>query len=579
MTEYVLSLSYGKDSLACLFAIKQLGWPLDRIVHAEVWATDNIPADLPPMVEFKAKADKIIKELFGIEVEHLCAMRNGEKLTYEKLFYHIPKRKSEVGYEQGSPAGFPYTKGAWCNDRLKTNSLDAIARDGGGITGFPYQRGAWCNTKLKVRAMQSIFSASRSFEEIGATAISNEGFSQSSLAQGAKKNIVQYLGIAADEPERIARHQKPGFMLPLVEIGWDEAYCRQICEENDLLSPIYTSSARGGCWFCHNQGVDQLRLLRKTYPDLWALLLKWDLDSPTTFKPDGHTVHDYDLRFQLEDEGKVPADRKFRWKMITKEETQMAKKTENPEVTTAETVVDFTTLNVYQKLQMARAKFLSSGVKKTGKNIPLEFTYFELVDIVPVAERIFSEVGLLGVPRFESEIAYMDIIDIDHPEQFAPITFYAPFSQIEPIVSNSGKEVTNKMQALGSSITYMRRYLWQLALDIIETDDIDPNIGAGSDAPAPAAPKTNKTTKPATPAQRNEIKKEVTSSDAPADELQIKALKAALKQLMELDAEQESFVQEIAVKTEGFTNITKEVCEALVNGVAEMIAGYTAQEG
>ena len=45
---------------------------------------------------------------------------------------------------------------------------------------------------------------------------------------------------------------------------------------------------------------------------------------------------------------------------------------------------------------------------------------------------------------------------------------------------------------------------------------------------------------------------------------------------MELDAEQESFVQEIAVKTEGFTNITKEVCEALVNGVAEMIAGYTA---
>lgn len=149
MTEYVLSLSYGKDSLACLFAIKQLGWPLDRIVHAEVWATDNIPADLPPMVEFKAKADKIIKELFGIEVEHLCAMRNGEKLTYEKLFYHIPKRKSEVGYEQGSPAGFPYTKGAWCNDRLKTNSLDAVARIGGGspVSHIRGEHGATPNSK------------------------------------------------------------------------------------------------------------------------------------------------------------------------------------------------------------------------------------------------------------------------------------------------------------------------------------------------------------------------------------------------------------------------------------------------
>lgn len=51
--EHILSLSYGKDSLACLGAIEQLGWPLDRIVHAEVWATDTIPADLPPMVEFK----------------------------------------------------------------------------------------------------------------------------------------------------------------------------------------------------------------------------------------------------------------------------------------------------------------------------------------------------------------------------------------------------------------------------------------------------------------------------------------------------------------------------------------------
>ena len=43
--EYILSLSYGKDSLACLGAIEQLGWPLNRIVHAEVWATDTIAAD------------------------------------------------------------------------------------------------------------------------------------------------------------------------------------------------------------------------------------------------------------------------------------------------------------------------------------------------------------------------------------------------------------------------------------------------------------------------------------------------------------------------------------------------------
>lgn len=138
-----------------------------------------------------------------------------------------------------------------------------------------------------------------------------------SFEQGAKINTVQYLGIAADEPERIERHQKKKWIvLPLVDIGWDEAYCRRWCEENDLLSPIYTTATRGGCWFCHNQGVEQLRLLRKNYPELWKLLLKWDGDSPVTFHSDGHTVHDFDKRFRLEDEGFIDPAEKFRWSFI-----------------------------------------------------------------------------------------------------------------------------------------------------------------------------------------------------------------------------------------------------------------------
>lgn len=74
-TIYVAMISYGKDSLAMLEAIKQLGYPLDRIVHTEIWATDTIPADLPPMMKFKGVADSIIKNRYGIEVEHICAMK------------------------------------------------------------------------------------------------------------------------------------------------------------------------------------------------------------------------------------------------------------------------------------------------------------------------------------------------------------------------------------------------------------------------------------------------------------------------------------------------------------------------
>lgn len=144
----------------------------------------------------------------------------------------------------------------------------------------------------------------------------NSVFSNSALERGAKINVVQYLGIASDEPERISRHLEKGFKLPLVEAGWDEAYCRKWCEERDLLSPIYENTTRGGCWFCHNQTISQLRDLRRQYPDLWNLLLKWDSDSPTTFTSYGKTVHDFDRRFFLEDEGLVPSDRRFRWSML-----------------------------------------------------------------------------------------------------------------------------------------------------------------------------------------------------------------------------------------------------------------------
>ena len=254
MPEHILSLSYGKDSMACLGAIEQLGWPLDRIVTVDVMATDTIPADLPPMVEFKAHADAIIKERWGIEVEHRRAKR-----CYQDLFYTV------------------------CNGQK--------SRIAGGIYGWPFQCGPWCNSRLK----QSVFS------------------------KMANKGDTHYIGIAADEPSRF-HNLTDSKRSPLVELGWTEADCRRWCEDNDLLSPIYTTSARGGCWFCHNQGVQQLRLLRRNYPDLWELMLKWDADSPVTFKSDGHTVHDYDRRFAAEDEGLIyPDDRVFRWSMLDEE--------------------------------------------------------------------------------------------------------------------------------------------------------------------------------------------------------------------------------------------------------------------
>lgn len=96
--QYIARISHGKDSLKMLDVIFSRGLPLDRITTTDVWATDTIRGEYPEMVKFKTRVDEYIWRKYKIEVEHLCAMRDGKKLTYESLFYHVPKRKSGGGH-------------------------------------------------------------------------------------------------------------------------------------------------------------------------------------------------------------------------------------------------------------------------------------------------------------------------------------------------------------------------------------------------------------------------------------------------------------------------------------------------
>lgn len=96
MPTYIARISRGKDSLKMLDVILTRDLPLDRITTSEVWATDTIPAWLPPVNEFNERVDEYIWKKYHIEVERLCARnQDGTKRTYEQGFYHIPKRRHE----------------------------------------------------------------------------------------------------------------------------------------------------------------------------------------------------------------------------------------------------------------------------------------------------------------------------------------------------------------------------------------------------------------------------------------------------------------------------------------------------
>lgn len=240
-------------------------------------------------------------------------------------------------------------------------------------------------------------------------------------------------------------------------------------------------------------------------------------------------------------------------------------------------------MNVRQKLAKARLYFLNQKVEKTGKNMHLEFKYFELEDIVPTALRIFARVGLVSNTVFDGEKATMTIYNTDDLSEEG-ISYVVPYREVETIVNNQGKAVTNQMQALGSSITYLRRYLWMMALDITEPDDIDANLGADTEPeeepeiPAPNPEKAKKAKKekkaPATAAERKAATTKLVGATEQADDLQITALKKACKTLLNKDEEQEDFIQQIAMRTKGFTEVTRSDAETLINYISKMLEEY-----
>lgn len=86
-------------------------------------------------------------------------------------------------------------------------------------------------------------------------------------------DIVQYIGIANDEQERLLRLDGVNRISLLQKYQVTEDMAFHICRDNGLLSPIYDFTTRGGCFFCPNAKIRELRHLRDYHPDLWQRLL------------------------------------------------------------------------------------------------------------------------------------------------------------------------------------------------------------------------------------------------------------------------------------------------------------------
>ena len=119
-------------------------------------------------------------------------------------------------------------------------------------------------------------------------------------------------------------------------------------------------------------------------------------------------------------------------------------------------------MTVYRKLQAARAELSKTTLKKSGHNKFGGWHYYELGDFMPTVHKLFDAVGLCGVVTF-GEMAMLTIYDT---EDGSSVQFFSPIVYAE---NSKGQAI----QVLGSTHTYLRRYLWLLAMEITESDQID----------------------------------------------------------------------------------------------------------
>lgn len=126
---------------------------------------------------------------------------------------------------------------------------------------------------------------------------------------------------------------------------------------------------------------------------------------------------------------------------------------------------------IYEKLANARVQLQSMKLKKSGKNKFAGFSYYELADFLPAINKIFLDLKICSNFSISEGIATLTVTDW---EDNTKEVFTSPIESLE-------LKGCTKIQALGGVHTYLKRYLYLNALEIVENDMLDPTVGQNID--------------------------------------------------------------------------------------------------
>lgn len=125
-------------------------------------------------------------------------------------------------------------------------------------------------------------------------------------------------------------------------------------------------------------------------------------------------------------------------------------------------------MNIYEKMQKARVELQGMNLKKSGENKFAGFKYYELGDFLPAINKLMLDHKLFSYINFDNEIAVLTIVNAEKVDEV--VSFTSPLGTLN-------LKGCNDIQNLGGVQTYLRRYLYMNAFEIVENDEFDATTG------------------------------------------------------------------------------------------------------
>ena len=120
--------------------------------------------------------------------------------------------------------------------------------------------------------------------------------------------------------------------------------------------------------------------------------------------------------------------------------------------------------SIYEKLAEMRVELQAKKLIKTGKNTYSKYEYYELSDFLPSCNSIATQHKTLFKFAINENTASLTLINLENLEDV--IEFSIP-------TANVSIQGATAMQNIGAVTTYARRYLYMIAMEISEDDNLD----------------------------------------------------------------------------------------------------------